>query len=96
MHRHDALRIISEHRDEIAALGVTSLFLFGSVARDEAGPESDVDVLAEFGGPVGLFEVVEVQLYLEQILGRRVDLATPGAIRERMRAQVLREAVRAA
>ncbi|HWY86761.1 MAG TPA: nucleotidyltransferase family protein, partial [Gemmataceae bacterium] len=55
--------------------GVESLALFGSVARDEAGPESDVDVLVEFHRPVTLFDLVAVQQYLERCLGvKRVDL----------------------
>jgi predicted nucleotidyltransferase len=92
----DALRILREHWEEIASFGVTSISVFGSVARGEAGPDSDVDILVEFGVPVGLFKFVRFQRYLESLLGRRVDLATPGALREQMREQVLREAVHAA
>ncbi|MBI2939989.1 MAG: nucleotidyltransferase family protein [Chloroflexi bacterium] len=77
-------------------MGDTSLSLFGSVARDEAGPESDVDLLVEFSAPVGLFRFVRLRNYLEQLLGRRVDLAMIEAIREPMREQVLRDAVHAA
>ncbi len=93
--RDEALRILAEHRKEIAAFCVTSRSLFGSVARDKAGPKGDVDVLVEFGVPVGLFEFVRLQRFLAGILGRKVELATPEAIRERMREQVLRSAVRA-
>lgn len=96
MSLEEVLRIIREHRDEIAGYGVTSLSIFGSVARGEAGPRSDVDVLVEFGVPVGLFHLVKFQHYLERLLGRRVDLATIGALRENMREQILQEAVRAA
>ena len=96
MRREEALRILAEHRDEIAGFGVKSLSLFGSVARDEAGPESDVDVLAEFARPVGIFEFLDVQEYLEGILGRKVHLATPGGLHRRLRDRILREAIRAA
>ena len=92
----EVLRIIGQHREEIASYGVTSLAVFGSVARDEAGPRSDVDMLVEFGAPVGLFKFVRFKDYLEKILGRRVDLTTIGALKEQMREQVLKEAVRAA
>ena len=44
------MRILREHRAELDAMGVRSLSIFGSVARDEAGPESDVDLLVEFDG----------------------------------------------
>jgi hypothetical protein len=75
---------------------VQSLSIFGSVARDEAGPDSDIDLLVEFDGPVGLFVFVRTKQYLEQILGSRVDLVTPDALRREFRETVLREAVRAA
>ena len=52
MRRDDVIRLLHEHKAEIDAFGVKSLSLFGSVARDEAGPESDVDVLVEFDGPL--------------------------------------------
>ena len=96
MRLDDVLRILKEHREEIAGYGVTSLYIFGSVARGEAGPESDVDMLVEFGVPIGLFKFVRLKDYLERLLGRRVDLAMVGALREQMREQILREAVRAA
>ncbi|MGK7885241.1 MAG: nucleotidyltransferase family protein, partial [Crocosphaera sp.] len=47
MKRDDVLKIIAEHREQLEKLGVKSLLLFGSVARDEAGPDSDVDFLVE-------------------------------------------------
>ncbi len=73
-----------------------SLSVFGSVARDEARPDSDVDLLVEFDRPIGLFAFVALKLYLEQILGQRVDLVTPDALRRQFSDEVLREAVRAA
>lgn len=72
--------------------------VFGSVARDEATDASDIDVLVEFEEDrrVGLFAFVRLQRFLADILGRPVDLATREAIREEMRDQILKEAVRAA
>lgn len=70
-----------------------SLALFGSAAKDEAGPESDVDLLVEFDRPVGLFEFIEVKEYLEGLLGRPVDLVTPDALRPTMREGILSELV---
>ena len=96
MRRDVVLRIIAENREEIARFGVKSLAIYGSVARDEAGTESDVDLLVEFSKPVGLFGFVELKEYLERILGRPVDLGTPGSLREEIREEVLRESVRAA
>ena len=96
MRREDALRILAEHRAEIDAFGVRSLAIFGSVARDEAGPDSDVDILVEFARPVGYFELFDLQQHLEQILGCKVDLFTVNSLREEIRATALEEAVRAA
>ncbi|MGH2457831.1 MAG: nucleotidyltransferase family protein, partial [Chloroflexota bacterium] len=96
MRRRDVLRILSEHRARIDAFGVGSIAIFGSVARDEAATESDVDVLVEFERPVGYFEFFDLEQYLEQILGCKVDLFTANSLREDIRAEVLKEAIRAA
>ncbi len=72
---------------------VRRLALFGSIARDEAYHGSDLDVLVEFeGGPTfDLF--MGLKLFLEDHLGRKVDLVTPAALKPRMRPVVEREAV---
>ena len=62
MKRDEVLKIISEHREQLEKLGVKSLLLFGSVARDEAGPDSDVDFLVELNGEIGLFEFIKIRL----------------------------------
>jgi predicted nucleotidyltransferase len=73
--------------------GVSRLALFGSVARDEARLDSDVDLLVEFDRPVGLFRFLELQNHLETLLGRSVDLGTPRSLKRSMRDRVLAEAV---
>jgi predicted nucleotidyltransferase len=83
MRRDEALRLLKEHRAELESMGVTSIALFGSVARDEAGPDSDIDVLVEIRRPMGLFRFAEIHLRLEEIFGRRVDLATEEGLRPR-------------
>ncbi len=93
MKRDEVLEILSHYRATLKGFGVKSLAIFGSVARNEAGPDSDVDILVEFDQPVGLFELAELKEYLESVLGKRVDLATPGALRPHMREQIMREAV---
>ncbi|MHB1156536.1 MAG: nucleotidyltransferase family protein [Phycisphaerales bacterium] len=75
---------------------VRSLSLIGSVARDEARADSDVDVLVEFDQPVGLFAFVALQNELAKVLGVKVDLVTRDAIRPEWRKRILSEAVRAA
>lgn len=96
MEKENVLEILRAHRDQIQRFGVRSLSVFGSVARGEAGPESDVDVLADFGGPPTFDDYMDLKLYLEDLLGARVDLATPGGLRSRIRPHVEREAVRVA
>jgi predicted nucleotidyltransferase len=86
-------RLLRENRMALDELGVKSLALFGSVARGEASPDSDVDLLVEFSVPVGLFEFVRLKLRLEQILGCEVDLVTPDALRPTMKDDILQEAV---
>ena len=95
MRRDEALRILAADRDEWTTRGVETLRLVGSVGRDEAGPDSDVDVLVLFNRPTGLFGLVAIQRYLEGRLGRPVDLTTPRGLRHQVRDQVLAEAVRA-
>ncbi len=93
MQRDEILRVLQAHRTELRALGVESLALFGSYARDTAQADSDVDLLVEFNRPVGLFAFVQLQLQLEALLDRRVDLVTPDAVRPTMREQILQEAI---
>jgi uncharacterized protein len=96
MQRSEVMAILSAHRAELRRRGVRSLALFGSVARDEAGPTSDVDLLVELERPAGLFALLDVQEYLEQILGRKVDLVTRGGLKRQLRERILAEAIHAA
>jgi predicted nucleotidyltransferase len=91
----EVLSILAAHQNELEKLGVKSLELFGSVARNEATPESDIDFLIEFSIDAGLFELFRVQHYLEDILGCAVDLGTKDALREHLREPVLKDAIRA-
>ena len=95
MKRDEVLAIVAAHRQQLQAMGVKSLDLFGSVARDEAGSDSDVDFLVEFARPVGLFDFSRVRLYLEDVLGRSVDMGTLDALREHLRKPVLKDVIRA-
>ena len=76
--------------------GVKSLLLFGSVARDEATPASDVDLLVEFNRPVGYFGLFALQDYLEKLLGCSVDLGTPDSLKPYIRERVMEELIHVA
>jgi uncharacterized protein len=95
MTRDDILAAIDANRDRLRDFRVTELSLFGSYARGDAGPGSDIDFVVEFertsfDGYMGLKE------FLEELFDRRVDLVIKGAIKERLRDRILAEAVRAA
>ncbi len=67
------LEIIKANQKSLQELGVKSLSLVGSGARDQMKPDSNIDFLVEFDSPVGLFGLFQVQHYLEEILERSVD-----------------------
>jgi uncharacterized protein len=93
--REEVQSRLSEQRAELTKLGVRSLDIFGSVARGESAPGSDVDLLIDFDRPVGLFHFFRVQQRLEQILGCSVDLVMLEAVKPQLRERIFREAVRA-
>jgi len=83
--------------DELAAFcrrhHIRRLALFGSVLRDDFGPDSDVDVLVDFEpGCVPGFAFFEMEGELSDLLGRKVDLNTPGFLNRHFRQRVLAEA----
>lgn len=91
--REEVLAILSRHREELRGLGVKSLAVFGSAARNEARPESDVDLLVEFDRPIGLFHFVDVQLRLSELLGGvEVDLVMRESVIEELREDIYAEA----
>jgi predicted nucleotidyltransferase len=97
MRRADVLALIAARRHEIIDyFGVRSLSLFGSVARDEAGPESDVDVLVEFEGPTTFDGHMGLQIFLEDLLGCRVDVVTATGLKPRLRPLIDPDLVRVA
>lgn len=97
MRRADVLALVGARREEIVQrFGVRSLSLFGSVARDEAGPESDVDVLVEFDGPTTFDRHMGLLIFLEDLLGCRVDVLTATGIKPRLRPLIDQDLVRVA
>ncbi len=95
MKRDQVLEIVGKHREKLEKMGVKSLDLFGSVARNEAREDSDVDFFVEFNHQVGLFDFIKVKLYLEDILGRSVDIGTLDTLRENLREPCIKDVIRA-
>ena len=93
----DMNTLLQQKREEILCIaarhGARTVRVFGSVARGEAGPESDVDFLVELEPGRSLLDHAALLLDLEQLLGCKVDVATERSLKERMRGRVLREAV---
>ena len=98
MDRESILNTLSDHRHVLQKYGVKSIRLFGSFARGEAAPGSDVDLLVEFepSAHVGLFEFIRLKNELSELLACEVDLATPNALHKTMKDEILREAIRGA
>lgn len=92
----NVIEALARYASALRAQGVVSLVLFGSVARREARPDSDVDLVVEFDRPVGYFALFRLQDQLAEWLGRPVDLMTADSLRPELRERVLREGLRAA
>jgi predicted nucleotidyltransferase len=79
--------------DMVRRFDVLHLRLFGSAARDELRDDSDVDVLVEFSAPATFRQYMGLKFYLEDLLGRRVDLVTTKGLRQEFRPTVEQEAI---
>ena len=94
MNRVAVLHLLRAHKTPLTQkFGVSRLALFGSVARNSATSQSDVDVLVSFDGPATSDRYFGVQFYLEDLLGCAVDLVTDKALRSELRAFVEKEAL---
>lgn len=94
--RDETISLLRRHAADIRRFGVASLALFGSIARGEAGTHSDVDVLVEFEERPTFDGYMGLKFFLEDLLGRPVDVVTVSSLKPRLRAAVEREAVRVA
>ena len=94
MNREETLALLREHKAVLTErFGVLDLALFGSTVRDQATDGSDVDILVWFDGPTDSKRFFGTQFYLEDMLGRPVDLVTDKALRKELRPYVEAEAV---
>ena len=96
MRRDEAIEKLKAFEPRLRALGATSLFLFGSTARDEAKPDSDLDLFLEYDAAAkfSIFELVEAKHMFEDELARSVDVATRNGLHPLMRDEIEREAIR--
>lgn len=88
--------LLDRHRDEILALakmrGARNIRVFGSVARDEATTDSDVDILVDMEPGRSLLDLTGLQLDLEELLGRDVDVVTENGLSPYLKDRILAEA----
>jgi predicted nucleotidyltransferase len=94
--REQVIGLLKDHRVDLERLHVKSLKLFGSFARGEERMDSDVDLLVEFEGQPTFDRFMDLKLFLEDLLERKVDLVTRRALRSRMQLIIDQDAVHVA
>lgn len=93
----DVLRVLRSHEDELRNLGVSHAAIFGSVARGEAGRNSDIDVLVDLDPEreLGIFEYARLKLYLNELLDGNGDIVNRKTLKPLLRDPIVRDAVHA-
>ncbi|MCC7355329.1 MAG: nucleotidyltransferase family protein [Anaerolineae bacterium] len=90
-------KVLKGKREEIlsiaAGYGARNIRIFGSLARGEARPDSDLDILVEMEPGRSLLDIIAIKQDLEDLLGCKVDVVTEAAVSPYLRERVLREAV---
>lgn len=90
--KEELIRMIQSHDAELKAFGVKRLGLFGSFVRNEAKPQSDVDLLIELEiGRYGFVNFSRLWFFLEELFGRKVDLLTPESLSPYIGPHILKE-----
>ena len=93
--KNDAIKVLRRHQDDLRARGIIHAALFGSVARGEAGPNSDLDVLIEFDPELNLdiFAYAGLKRYVAELFSGRVDVVNKEALKPHLRQPVSADAV---
>lgn len=93
MNREEVIAILRKHQQELNNLGVKSLELFGSVARNEARYDSDIDLLVEISESMSLFQFISIKLYLQDLLNFPVDLGTKDSLHKDLRQPIIIDSI---
>ena len=90
-----ALEALREHRSDLRKLGVLHAAVFGSAARGDAGPESDIDILVDLDPdhPIGLFEYARLKLSVGALFGGSADIVNRKTLKPLLREGILRDAI---
>jgi len=95
MDRDDVIAKLRAHESDLHQVGVARLYLFGSVARREARPDSDIDLFFDTDNPrFSLIELVDVQDRVSEILGTEADVMTRASLHPMLRPGIEAEALR--
>lgn len=93
--KEEIAKRLAPHVERLKKEGVGALYLFGSVARGEAGPDSDIDFfIDQTGEHFSLLDLVGVQHILEEVLNEKIDVTTRGSLNPRLRERIEGEAIR--
>jgi predicted nucleotidyltransferase len=95
MNRDDILATLRDHEQALRLRGVAHAALFGSVARGDDTPTSDIDIMVEIApdAPVGVFEYVGITQYIEELFPSRVDVANREGLKALVRPSAERDAI---
>ena len=95
MNRAEVMRVLKRHEVELKKLGVEHLFLFGSVARDDAKDDSDIDLFFDHEkGRLGLYELMDLKERAQEILGLSTDIMTRASLHPALRERIEETALR--
>lgn len=96
MDRETAVRILRDHREAIRQRGATSLFLYGSTGRNQAGVDSDVDLFVDYDpdSDFSLIQLVGLKVYLSELLMQDADVTTRDSLHPDLRDRIVKEAER--
>ena len=95
MRKAEAISRLKQHESELKRLGVMHLYLFGSTARDEAHPASDIDLFFDHRrGELGLYGLMDIKQLARQILNSPTDIMTRSSLHPSLREEIEASAVR--
>ncbi len=94
---HEILTVLKANEGDLQSRGIRHAAVFGSIARGEARPDSDIDVLIELDGqrPMGVFEYAALRIHVEEVLGGGVDVVNRTTLKPLLRESILRDCVHA-